>query len=110
MPISSEKSKIMTTGISDHNIGTHIDINGKQLQLVQQLKYLGGTISKMCNSETEIKARIGATTSALIQARQYLEIKKHNNREYSRINEGDCSNNCTLCLQDLETKCKPRKR
>ena len=67
MRISAEKSKIITTGIADDIIRTRIDINGEQLQQVWQFKYFGATISEMCNSETEIKARIGAATSALIR-------------------------------------------
>ena len=66
MEISDEKSKVMITG---KNISEKIDIkvNNKSLEQVKDFKYLGVTMTENMTSETEVKRRIGASTSALVK-------------------------------------------
>lgn len=62
MEISAEKTKIMSNRVNPINLP--IEINGVQLQCVQQFKYLGSIIHDE-GSTKEILSRIAQATSAL---------------------------------------------
>ena len=62
MEISAEKTKLMTN--SARPITTKITVSGKELETVEQFKYLGAIISEE-GSKTEILARTAQTSTAM---------------------------------------------
>ena len=62
MEISAEKTKLMTN--SDQPITTKITVSGKELETVEQFKYLGSIITEE-GSKTEILARAAQTSTAM---------------------------------------------
>ena len=62
MEISTEKTKLMTNNTS--GINTEIKVNGRKLETVTNLKYLGSAIADE-GSKPEILSRIAKTTAAL---------------------------------------------
>ena len=64
MEISTEKSKLLVTGAS-RGLSASIAIDGKQLEQVDEFKYLGSTITDDQRSIKEVRSRIAAASAAV---------------------------------------------
>ena len=83
MEISTAKSKVMVTGNNiTENIG--IKVTDDIFEQVKDFKYLGVNLTENMTSETEVKRRIGASTSALLKLDK---IWKARNLEINLSNE-----------------------
>ena len=79
MELNAEKGKIMVTGSGrqDHIIREEITVNCEKLEQTKQFKYLGSIITETVNLRiTELLARMGAATNALIKLDKIWEEKK----------------------------------
>ena len=68
MEISSDKSKVLSTGV-DTLPGPNIMIGGVKLEEVTSFRYLRARITEDGRSDTKIKARIATATGALAKPR-----------------------------------------
>ena len=65
MEVSTEKSKILTN--STNNISADISMNGRKLEEVTSVKYLGATLCKDGTYSTEIHIRIGSAMATVVR-------------------------------------------
>ena len=65
MEINHEKSKILVNG--DHSTPPVITMYGKQLENVQNFKYLGAMLTDTGNSKKEIQIRLATAVTALVK-------------------------------------------